>query len=84
MSERDRIILANLAAFRFLPTRHIQRLHFTDDASDLAATRPAARARQRLQDPGVVPALERRIRKNPRGAVAPRGFQPDSSGGVET
>jgi hypothetical protein len=61
MSERDRIILANLAAFRFLPTRHIQRLHFTDDASDLAAARTAARARRRLQDLGAVAALARRI-----------------------
>lgn len=61
LGERDRDILTSLEQFRLLNTRQIQRLHFADHKSDLAAARASARVMQRLDYLGVVSALERRI-----------------------
>lgn len=61
LSDRDQAILASLEQFRLLNTRQIQRLHFADHKSELAAARAAARVMQRLESLGMVSSLERRI-----------------------
>lgn len=61
LSERDHAVLLDLERFRLLSTRQLQRLRFTDHASDLAAARASARALRRLETLGVVSALNRRI-----------------------
>ncbi|MGK2875483.1 MAG: replication-relaxation family protein [Nocardioides sp.] len=61
LSDRDEQILSSLEQFRLLDTRMVQRLHFGDHASDLAALRATARTMQRLETLDVVSALQRRI-----------------------
>lgn len=61
LGKRDQEILNSLEQFRLLNTRQIQRLHFADHRSELAAARAAARVMQRLEALGVVSSLERRI-----------------------
>lgn len=61
LSPRDHAVLESLERFRLLSTRHLQRLHFYDHASELAAARASSRALQRLQEIGVVAALQRRV-----------------------
>ncbi|MFT4165668.1 MAG: replication-relaxation family protein [Microlunatus sp.] len=61
LSERDHALLLDLERFRLLSTKHLQRLRFTDHASELAAARASARALLRLEALGVVTALDRRI-----------------------
>lgn len=70
LSDRDQQVLTSLEEFRLLNTRQIQRLHFADHASELAAARAAARAMQRLQSIGVVAALERRVGGVRRGSAS--------------
>lgn len=61
LGPRDQAVLESLEQFRLLTTRHLQRLHFHDHASDLAGARASTRAMRRLQDLDVVAALQRRI-----------------------
>lgn len=61
LSDRDQAVLLDLERFRLLSTKHLQRLRFTDHASELAAARASARALRRLEALGVVAALDRRI-----------------------
>lgn len=61
LSPRDLEILASLERFRLLSSRQVQRLHFGDHQSGVAAARSCNRALQRLQTLGVIAALERRI-----------------------
>lgn len=61
LGPRDLDILTSLETFRLLNTRQIQRLHFAEHRSDLAAARAAARVMQRLEGLGVVSSLQRRI-----------------------
>lgn len=61
LSDRDQAILTSLERFRLLDTRMVQRLHFGDHSTDLAAARATARAMQRLETLGVVSSLQRRI-----------------------
>lgn len=70
LSERDHAILVSLDQYRLLSTRHLQRLHFNDRASELAAARAAARAMQRLHDLGLVTSLSRRIGGTRRGSAS--------------
>lgn len=70
LSERDHQILRSLEDFRLLDTRQIQRLHFADHETELAAARAAARSMQRLQSIGVVAALDRRIGGVRRGSAS--------------
>ncbi len=70
LSERDQAILASLDRFRLLSTRHIQKLHFGDRVSELAAARAAARTMQRLQHLGLVSALARRIGGARKGSAS--------------
>lgn len=61
LSDRDQAILTSLERFRLLNTKQLQRLHFADHKTDLAAARSCARTMQRLEGLGVVSSLERRI-----------------------
>lgn len=61
LGHRDHAVLESLERFRLLSTRQLQRLHFYDHASDLAAARACSRAMQRLHELGVVVTLQRRI-----------------------
>lgn len=70
LSDRDCQILTSLERFRLLDTRMVQRLHFQDHASTLAAARAAARSMQRLQHLGVVTALDRRVGGVRRGSAS--------------
>lgn len=70
LSDRDLAIMVSLDQFRLLTTRQIQRLHFSDHASDLAAARACNRALVRLRDIGVVGSLERRIGGVRRGSAS--------------
>ncbi|GAA1508623.1 replication-relaxation family protein [Nocardioides humi] len=70
LSERDQRVLGSLEEFRLLDTRQLQRLHFADHATPLAAARATARAMQRLEGLGLVAALERRIGGVRRGSAS--------------
>lgn len=70
LAERDIAILHSLETYRLLDTRMVQRLHFADHATDLAAARATTRALQRLQYVGVITALERRIGGARRGSAS--------------
>ena len=61
LSERDKAILSSLENCRYLITRQIGRLHFTDSANPTAALKAANRAMIKLRDFGMAEALERRI-----------------------
>lgn len=70
LSDRDMVVLDSLDRFRLLTTQQIQRLHFAEHASDLAAARACNRALVRLRDIGVVGSLERRIGGVRRGSAS--------------
>lgn len=70
LSDRDQAILLSLETYRLLDSRMIQRLHFADHVSDLAAARATTRAMQRLQFLGVVVPLQRRIGGVRRGSAS--------------
>lgn len=70
LGERDLAILGDLDQFRLLTTGQIQRLHFADHASPLAAARACNRALVRLRGIGVICSLERRIGGVRRGSAS--------------
>lgn len=70
LGNRDQAILLSLETYRLLDSRMIQRLHFADHVSDLAAARATTRAMQRLQYLGVVAPLQRRIGGVRRGSAS--------------
>ena len=62
MVERDWQVVADIAKYRLLTSRQIQRLHFdAAHSSPLAAARACSRALSRLREAGVLRALDRRI-----------------------
>ena len=61
LSERDRAILSSLADYGLLQTGHLQRLHFRDHASEVAAARICRRVLKRLSDARLIEPIERRI-----------------------
>ncbi|MEO6470959.1 MAG: replication-relaxation family protein [Aeromicrobium sp.] len=61
LSTRDVAILTDLERFRLLDTKHVQRLHYTDHTSDLAAARACNRALLRLRELGLISSLDRRV-----------------------
>ncbi len=62
LTARDLDLLRDVATYRLLTTKQIQRLHFDHvHPTPLAAARACTRALTRLRDVGVVRALERRI-----------------------
>ena len=62
LTDRDLAVLQDVAKFRLLTTRQIQRLHFdTAHATPVAAARACNRTLARLRDARVLRALERRI-----------------------
>jgi hypothetical protein len=70
LSERDMAILASLDQFRLLSSQHLQRLHFTDHATDLAAARACNRVMERLRRLGVIGSLDRRVGGVRRGSAS--------------
>ena len=58
---RDLAILRSVAAHRFLTTRQIQSLHFSDHGSPLAAIRSTNRVLRRLAQLRLISHLERRV-----------------------
>lgn len=75
LSDRDQAILTSLERFRLLDTRQVQRLHFPSVSSmghttPLAAARACNRGLRRLQELGLVTALERRIGGVRRGSAS--------------
>lgn len=71
LTDRDRDVLASLERFRLLDTRQLQRLHFAHvHASELAAARACNRALRRLNQLGLIAALERRIGGVRRGSAS--------------
>lgn len=62
LTGRDIEVLTDVAKFRLLTTKQIQRLHFDPvHPTPLAATRATNRALTRLREAGVIQTLERRI-----------------------
>jgi hypothetical protein len=61
LSARDKAVLHSVAAHRFLTTNQLERMHFTDHATPLAAARICRRVLQRLHQQRILHRLERRI-----------------------
>ncbi|WP_433020522.1 replication-relaxation family protein [Kribbella sp. CA-294648] len=61
LSPRDLAILRSISAHRFLTTRHVRVLHFSDHASELSATRSSNRVLRRLSRDKLIAALDRRV-----------------------
>lgn len=61
LSDRDRQVLAAIQRYRYLLTRQIQRLYFTEAATSSAAHRSTTRALKRLRELGLIDHLARRI-----------------------
>lgn len=61
LSERDRQVLDSVAEHRFLTTKHIERLHFVDHATPLAAARICRRVLARLHAARLLHRLDRRV-----------------------
>lgn len=61
LSDRDKAVLRTLQDCRYLSSRQISRLLFTDSVSPTAAVKAANRCTRKLKDFGVVDSLERRI-----------------------
>lgn len=62
LSERDMAIVESVERHRFLSARHIETLHFSSaDGSQVARTRAARRALDRMQRERILLRLERRI-----------------------
>jgi len=61
LSDRDKAILRSLQSCKYLTTIQIKRLHFTDNATPKAAHLAANRGLSKLQDYGLISALNRRI-----------------------
>ncbi|MDR0884095.1 MAG: replication-relaxation family protein [Oscillospiraceae bacterium] len=60
IGERDKAVLLSLQKCRYLTTRQIQRLHFTN-LSPTAAIRVASRVLKRLREHGLIGTLKRQI-----------------------
>jgi len=67
---RDHAILTDLERFRLLTTRQVQRLHFADHASNLAAARACNRALLRLREFDLIAPLQRRVGGVRRGSAS--------------
>lgn len=61
LGERDRQLLAAVQKYRYLMTRQIQRLLFTDAANPSAGLRAASRNLKKLNEFGLVDSLSRRV-----------------------
>ncbi len=61
LSPRDLAILRSISAHRFLTTRHVRALHFSDHASELSAIRSSNRVLRRLCRDDLIAALDRRV-----------------------
>lgn len=61
LSERDHDVLRVLAEHRFLTTHQLQQFCFTDHQSPATAARVARRVVRRLEDAGLLRALQRRV-----------------------
>jgi hypothetical protein len=61
LSVREKSVLRTLLNCRYLITGQVQRLHFTDSVSELAANRAAHRTMRKLHDLGVTEFIERRV-----------------------
>ncbi len=61
LSPRDLAILRSISAHRFLTTKHVRALHFSDHASELSATRSSNRVLRRLSRDNLIAALDRRV-----------------------
>ncbi len=61
LGERDMEIIASVQRYRYLLTSQIQRLHFSDAATNTAALRAASRNLRKLRELGVIDHLSRRI-----------------------
>lgn len=61
LGERDKRVLASVRRCRYLTTRQVQRLLFTDAVSGSAGLRAANRSLNKLRDLGLAAALMRRI-----------------------
>jgi hypothetical protein len=61
LSERDRQVLASVAAHRFLTTRHIQTLHFADHATQATGARATREVLTRLHSLNILARLDRRV-----------------------
>lgn len=61
LGERDKEVLLAIHGHRYLMTRQVQRLVFTDAATTTAALRAASRCLKKLRELGLIDALSRRI-----------------------
>lgn len=61
LSQRDKEVLHAIQRHRYLMTRQIQRLQFTDAANPSAALRAASRNLKKLKELGLITNLSRRI-----------------------
>jgi hypothetical protein len=61
LSERDKEVLSSIRQCRYLSSRQIQRLHFTESANPAAALRAASRSLKKLKELGLIDSLTRRI-----------------------
>jgi hypothetical protein len=61
LSERDWAILRSIAEHRFLTTKQVEQLHFTNHATPSSAARSCRYVLRRLQDLRVIRSLDRRV-----------------------
>lgn len=61
LGERDKEVLLAVQRHRYLMTKQVQRLIFTDAASTSAALRASSRCLKKLRELGLINALSRRI-----------------------
>lgn len=61
LGERDKAVLSAIQRHRYMLTRQVQRLLFTDAATATAALRAASRCLKKLRELGLICTLSRRI-----------------------
>jgi hypothetical protein len=61
LSKRDKVVLSSVRRFRYLTTKQIQQLHFTDASTPAARLKATNRNLNKLQELGLTEALARRI-----------------------
>jgi hypothetical protein len=61
LSERDISVLTTVGELRLATSRHLETLHYRDDATPLTAARKARHTLQRLVDYGLLRRLERQV-----------------------
>jgi len=70
LSGRDKAILSSVQMCRLITSHQIQRIHFIEHESHMAATRATNRALAKLQDRGLIDTLSRKVGGERAGSTA--------------